>query len=882
VAFFRRITNLLSRPRVEHEISAELKSHLEMRIEDNIAAGMSPTDARRDALLRFGNPAVMKEQVAGADIALGLSSIWADIRFALRQLRRSPGFTATSILILGTAIGSCTAIFSAIKPILLDSLPYPHASRIMMLWEMQSSGAPMAVTFGTFRGLLERSRSFDAIAVMKPWQPTMTAEEQPERFEGQRVSAAYFQVLGISPRIGRDFEASDDRFHGPNVVILSDSAWQRRFARDPSIVGKQIRLDDDLFTVIGVMPPTFENVLGPSAELWAPLQYDASLPADGREWGHHLRMAGRLRPGVSGEQATSELKTILPVLAQGYAKGYDSSGGAPSGILVNPLQHDLTQGVRPALLAVLGAVTLVLLIACVNVTNLLLARASQRRAELAIRAALGAAKARLMRQLLTESLLLAVFGAVLGTVVAAAGVRALVALSPPGLPRVNAIGLDGGIFLFALGITTLIGIIVGLVPALQASRNDLRTGLQQNSRSAAGGRQWTRRTLVVAEISLAFVLLVSAGLLFRSMHHLFSVDPGFDTSHLLTMQVQESGHRFNSDAARLQFFSQALDAVRQVPGVVSAGLTTQLPLSDDYEEYGVEVERENNPRGDSALRYAVTPGYIETMRIPLRHGRLLNEHDIAGAPVAVLINESLASHRFPGRDPVGQHIRMGPDAGRADRPWATIVGVLGNVKQESLAVDDMDAFFVSTAQWAWADNVQSLVVRTRGEPALLAPAIRNAIWSVDKDQPVIRVATMDNLVATSAAERRFVLILFELFSLTALVLATTGIYGVLSGSVTERRREIGVRAALGASRRNILGLIIRQGMALVACGLVIGLITAMATSRALITLLFGVSKLDPITYLAVIALLAGVSAIACCIPARRAASVNPVDALRAE
>jgi len=882
MAFFRRITNLFSRSRVEQEIDAELKSHLEMRIEDNIAAGMSLAAARRDALLRFGNPTVMKEKVAGADAALGLASMWGDIRFALRQLRRSPGFTSTSILILGIAIGACTAIFSAIKPILLDSLPYPHANRIMMLWEMQSSGAPMAVTFGTFRGLLERSRYFDAIAVMKPWQPTMTAEEQPERFEGQRVSAGYFQVLGISPRIGRDFEASDDRFHGPNVVILSDSAWQRRFAGDPSIVGKQIRLDDDLFTVIGVMPPTFENVLGPSAELWAPLQYDASLPADGREWGHHLRMAGRLRPGVNEEQATSELKTILPVLAQRHAKGYDSSGGAPNGILVNPVQHDLTQGVRPALLAVLGAVTLVLLIACVNVTNLLLARASQRRAEFAIRAALGAAKARLVRQLLTESFLLAVFGAAFGMVVAAAGVRALVALSPSGLPRVNAIGLDGGVFLFALGMTTLIGIIVGLVPALQTSRNDLRTGLQQNSRSDGGNRHGIRRILVVAEISLACVLLVCAGLLLRSMQHLFAVDPGFDTSNLLTMQVQESGHRFDSDTMRIQFFSQALDAVRQTPGVVSAGLTTQLPLSKDYEEYGVEVERENNPRGDSALRYAVTPGYIETMRIPLRHGRLLNEHDTLGAPVAVLINESLARHRFSGRDPVGQHLRMGPDTGHADRPWATVVGVVGNVKQESLAVGDEDAFYVSTTQWAWGDNVQSLVVRTRGDAAALAPVIRNAIWSVDKDQPIVRVATMDNLLANSAAERRFVLILFELFGITALILATTGIYGVLSGSVTERRREIGVRAALGASRRNILTLIIRQGMILVTLGVVIGLSAAIVASCAMITLLFNVSKLDPITYLAVISLLLGVSAIACCIPARRAAAVNPVDALRAE
>jgi putative ABC transport system permease protein len=593
-------------------------------------------------------------------------------------------------------------------------------------------------------------------------------------------------------------------------------------------------------------------------------------------------MAARLRAGVSKEQATSEMNSILPVLAQLNAKGYDSSGGAPSGILVNPLQHDLTQDVRPALLAVLGAATLVLLIACVNVTNLLLARASQRRSEFAIRAALGAAKVRLIRQLLTESLLLAICGAAFGMLVAAVGVRALIALSPPGLPRVHDISFDGGVFLFALAITTIIGLIMGLVPAFQASRSDLSISLQQNSRSSTGTRQWTRQTLVVAEISIAFVLLVSTGLLLRSMQRLFAVDPGFDTSHLLTMQVQESGHRFDSDAVRIQFFSQVLDTVRQVPGVVSAGFTTQLPLSNDYEEYGVEVEKEDNPLGDSALRYAVTPGYIETMRIPLRHGRHLNEHDIAGAPVAVLLSESFANRRFPGLDPVGQHIRVGRDIGHADRPWATVVGVVGNVKQTSLAVGDQPAFYVSTAQWDWADNVQSLVVRTRGDAAALAPTIRSAIWSVDKDQPIVRVATIEKLLATSAAQRRFVLVLFELFGITALVLATTGIYGILSGSVTERKREIGVRAALGASRRDILTLILRQGMTLVALGVVIGLSAAIAASHAMITLLFGISKLDSITYLAVIALLLGVSAIACSIPARRAASANPVEALRAD
>jgi len=387
---------------------------------------------------------------------------------------------------------------------------------------------------------------------------------------------------------------------------------------------------------------------------------------------------------------------------------------------------------------------------------------------------------------------------------------------------------------------------------------------------------------VVAEVSLAAVLLVCTGLLLRSMQHLFAVDPGFDSSHLLTMQVQESGHQFDSDKAALLFFRQALEQVRQVPGVISAGFTVQLPLSGDEEVYGVEFEGENNPDGEPALRYAVTPGYIETMHIPLRRGRLLNEHDDAGAPVAVLINESFADLKFPGHDPIGRRVRVGPDVGHADKPWATVVGVVGNVKQQSLAMGNENAFYISTAQWAWADNAQSLVVRTRGDAAALAPAIRDAIWSVDKDQPIVRVATMDNLLATSEAERHFVLVLFEAFALVGLVLAATGIYGVLSGSVSERTREIGVRSALGASRANILALVVRQGMALTVLGVLVGLSGAVAASYAIAAMMFGISRFDPVTYLGVASLLIFVSCVACFIPARRAASVNPVEALRAE
>jgi putative ABC transport system permease protein len=809
--------------------------------------------------------------------------IWVqDFHYALRQLRKSPGFACTAILILGLGIGATTAIFSAVNPILFEPLPYPHASRIMMIWYAAQDGSRIPQTFHTYRELAERNRSFDAIAVMKPWQPTFTGADQPERFDGQRVSASYFRLLGVAPALGRDFQAADDILHGPKVVIVSNGVWRRRFGADNTIMGRDIKLDDDHYTVIGIMPAGFDNVLEPSAEFWSPLQYDNGniVSPQTREWGHHLRMVGRLKTGVSMLQARNDLDRIAHTPVSEFPRPPWAS--MDHGFIANLLGSDLASGVKPALVAISGAVLLVLLIACVNVTNLLLARGAQRRGEFAMRAALGAGRWRLVRQLLAESLLLATLGGALGMMVAQFGVRALVALSPPELPRVDAIRLDGTVFVFALGISALIGLVGGLIPARQASRGDLHMGLQRNSARTAGGPQLTRRVLVVTEFAIALVLLVSAGLLLRSLQRLFAIDPGFDAAHVLTMQVQESGHRFDDDSARARFFTQALEAVRQVPGVASAAFTSQLPLSGDYESFGVQFAADPNDNSEVGLRYAVSPGYFEAMRIPLRRGRVLDEHDGVGAPLAVLLSESFARRKFPGRDPIGQRLRVGPDIGRADRPWGTVVGVVGDVKQASLALSDSDAFYTSTTQYAWVDSVQSLVVRMRGDAAANTRAIKNAIWSVDRDQPVVRVATMDSLLAKSEAERHFVLILFEAFGLVALVLAATGIYGVLSGSVTERMREIGVRVAVGATRGDILALVIRQGLMLTAFGIVIGLAGAMAASQALITLLFGVSGLDPATYFGVVVLLTGVSLIACGVPAWRAAQIDPATTLRAE
>ncbi len=890
--FFKKLWLLIRRDDFNRDLDEEIAFHREQAEKVLIEDGMSPKEARYAAMRQFGNVTRIKEE-AHDTVGFQFETIAKDVRYTLRQLRKNPGFAITAILILALGVGASTAIFSAVYPILFEPLPYPQPSKLTMIWETRDDGSPLAVRSAVTVGSRRGTDSFDGLAVVNPWQPAMTGETEPERFDGQRVTFEYFRTLAVAPALGRDFQAADDLFRGPNVVMLSDKLWRRRFGADASIVGHQVKLDDNLYTVVGVMPASFENVLAPEAEIWAPLQYDPSLPSDGPEWGHHLLMVGRLRPGVSREQARSELNVILHTVAQIYAKGYDSSGGAPKGFLVDSLQSDVTKSVRPALLAVLGAVLLLLVIACVNVTNLLLARAVQRRGEFAMRSALGAGRSRLIRQLLTETLLLAIIGGAFGMIIATFGVRALLALSPPELPRVGAIRVDGTVFAFGLGITTVIGLVFGLIPALHVSRSSLHSGLQQNSLRSAGSHQGTRRTLVVAEVALALMLLVSAGLLLRSMQRLFAVDPGFNATHLLTLQVQETGRRFNpdgprdahrvqADAARERFFVEALDAARQVPGVTAAARTSQLPLSGDYETYGVEFEAYPNDRGEPAFRYAVSPEYFKTMGIPLRRGRWLADSDRAGNPVAVLISESFANRQFPGQDPIGKRVRAGPNIGHSDRPWATIVGVVGDVKQASLALSEPDAFYTTTTQWPWVDSVQSMVVRTNGDAALLASAVRSAIWSVDKNQPIVRVATMEKLLTASEAQRHFALLLFGGFALVALLLAATGLYGVLSGSVTERTREIGIRAALGASRSAILALVVRQGMRLSVVGVVIGLVGAVAASRALITLLFGISQLDAVTYIGVILLLLGVSAVACWVPAWRAAQVDPSITLRAE
>lgn len=861
---FRALT---FRRSVDQEISDELGHYLEESKQAHIARGLSAEEAERAVRLEFGSTVGLQEQVRGYGWETIIEAFFCDLRFAFRQLRASPTFTAFTVLTIAVGIGITTAIFSAVNPILFESLPYPDASRIVTISEINQDGARIDGTFGMYRGLVEQNDSFGPIATYKPWHPTITGTGQAERFNGQRISASYFDVLGTAPFLGRNFRTSEDRMNGPNVAVISWTLWQRRFHADRAIPGRVIRLDDKNFEIIGVMPAGFEDVLAPAAEIWSPLQYDMS---QGRAWGHHLRTIGRLRKGVPYEQATEETNRIAQsVLSEQRPATY----GDQIKLVVRSLQDDITEAVRPALLSILGAAVLVLLIACVNVTNLLLARSVQREGELAMRAALGAGRARIIRQLLTESLLLAFLGGAAGILVALFAIQALIGLSPPGLPRASAIAMDRSVFVFALSITTLIGLAIGFLPAGRTARPDVRHRIQ-NSRATSSGHSRIREALVIGEVALALVLLVGSGLLWRSLNRLFSIEPGFDSANILTMQI------FDSGTGDQRFFEQALESANRVPGVASAAVTSQLPLSGDVDEYGVHFEatRDRASQTYSCYRYSVSPGYIETMRIPLRRGRSLTEQDRANAPFVALISESLAKLRFQQSDPVGHRLRIGPTDGL---PY-TIVGVVADVKQLSLAANESYAVYIPAQQWKFGDPTMSLVSRAHRDAAALAPAVRDTIRSIDPDQAVSRVSTMDDLVASTASERRFALILFQAFGLSALLLAAAGIYGVLAGTVAQRTREIGVRSALGASRRDIVMLIVRQGITLTGFGIAIGLLAAAVVTQAIVAMLFQVSRLDPPTYFAVIAILCSVAVAASGLPAWRASRIDPAITLRAE
>ena len=859
----------------------DLDDEIQSFIDESAAAleqeGHAPEDALRLARLGAGSPLSNREQVRAAGWEHAVETLIGDLRHGARRITRDRGFAAVTVGTLALGIGSATAILSVAAPVFIQTLPFPHAERIQAIWDQGQDRTRAEITFGNFLELRERSRSFDAAAVARAWQPTLTGASTPERLDARAVSADYFRVFGLAPRIGRGFVAADDTPNAVPVVVISDRLWRRRFNADASVIGRQLELDGAAFELVGVMPPAFEHRLMPAADVWRPLRYDANLPSpQGREWGHHLRMFGRVRDGVSGADALNELNQIARDRVARFSRPRWSE--MAQGLIVEPLHADLTREARPAMLAVTAAVTLLLLIACVNVVNLLLARHVQRRAELSMRTALGAGRGRIIRQLLTETMVLAGLGGAAGWILARTALAAIVAFGAEGLARTAGIDIETPMFAFALAVTMIAGLAVGLAPAF--SNRDLKAALPQGAWQASTSHHVMRRSLVVAEVAFALVLLAGAGLLFRSLDRLFAITPGFDDRNVLTMQVQATGPQFRDATAMHRFFSEALERVRAVPGVTSAALTTQLPLSGDADIYGLKFESSDPGAAadGAAFRYGVSPGYFGTMGLALRSGRLIADQDRADAPLAAVINDAFARRRFPDGDPIGQRLHIGP----TDRPWFTIVGVVSDVRQLSLEEDWPNAVYIAPAQWHFADSAYWFVIKSATNPAALTPLVRDAIWSIDRNQPIVRIATLSAVVAATARERSFALLLFEVFGLSALLLTAIGIYGVVAGGVNDRMREIGVRTALGASRRQILAMILKQGLWLSAAGVTIGLAIAAIASRGLTSLLFGVSRLDPVSYGAVAILLVSVAAAASWLPAWRASRIDPAVTLRSE
>jgi putative ABC transport system permease protein len=866
--------SLLRRNADDRDVADEVDHYLAEAADAYRAQGLSDPEAERAARLDLGSRTSVQQQVHASRWEATVEAALVDLRRSARRLRRTPGFTTVTILTLGLGIGASTAIFSTVRPILVDALPYPDADRVVAVTDIAAAdGSPLDVTFGSYREVLARSRSIRHAAVSRTWLPALSGEGDAERLDGQSVSADYFRVLGVAPALGRDFEAADDRPGAAPVAIVSDALWQR-LGDDRRAIGRAITLDGVPVTIVGVMPRAFDHVWRPETRIWRPLGYNPSLPADGREWGHHLQMFARLSPGIPLETARRDFASIAQTPVAAFTRPAWAS--LSKGLIVRPLLEHVAAPAMPALRAMIAATLLLLLVAAVNVFTLMLARGAERRRELATCKAFGAPRLRLLTPLLAEGVLVGAAGGALGVALAYAMVGTLITLDGFVLPRLDAIRVDRGALAFAVMLSTSIGVIAAIIPGLSLTSHT--DGLESGSRVVVT-HQRLRRAFVAAEVALALVLLVGAGLLLQTVQRLLAVPTGFRADRVLTLQVHVAGAEFREAEAVRRLFDRVRKAVAAVPGVTSVATTSQLPLSGDFDMYGMQSRAEflaAPNRARQAFRYAVSADYLETMGIPLVGGRTLDEYDRADTPPVAVLSASLARGHFGARSPLGHMIRIG-----ATDDWYTVVGVASDVRQSSLAESPLEAAYVPAAQWRLADRATWIVVHTALDPTTFEPAVRQAIRTVARNQPILRVASMEQRVAASAARQRFVMTAFQTFATVALLLAIVGIYGVLSGGVVERTREIAVRSAIGASRASIVTLILRQAAALAAAGTVVGLAVAVSASRGLSTLLFEVSPLDVATYAAVAAMLIVAAGVGAIVPAWRAARIAPASALKA-
>lgn len=795
-----------------------------------------------------------------------------DLRYAFRMMFKHRVFTCVAVLALGLGIGANTAIFSVINAVVLRPLPYGNPEQLVTI--LHEGANPVAPA--NYFDLAAQSKSFAAIAAAQWWEPNLTGRDQPEHLRGLQLTAQMFQVLSVSPVLGRTFNAEEDQPGRERVVVLSHRLWQRRFGGDAGVVGQQVTFDGESYTIIGVMPADFQFApfWATRAELWSPLNLTARANDRG---GQSLRVFAHLKPDVTRAMAQAEVATIFRRLEQEHP---EPNKGLT--IAVEPLHEQVVGKTRPALMILLGAVSFVLLIACANVANLMLARATSRQKEIALRTALGASSARIARQLLTESVVIALIGGVFGLLLSIAGMRALLALGPDSLPRLQTIGLDLPTLGVTFGLSVITGLLFGLAPVLQTRKWNWRESLKDSTRGSSAGRSRVnaRRLLVVSEVALALMLLVGGGLMVRSFARLRAVDPGFTPDNLLTMTISLAGSAYSTAPKRVAFFNELLQRVDSVPGVQSASAINHLPLGGDVWTISFLVEGRPAPapgEKQGAVYRIVRPDYFRTMGATLLKGRDFTAHDNDTSPPVVIINEPFAKRIWPNEDPLGKRIRVSQD----ETESREIVGVVKALKQDKWTAEPNLEMYLPHLQAA-APRGLTLVVRSSGDPVALVGAIENQVWSIDKNLPVSEIRTMQEVIAGSIEQHRFNLFLLGLFAFVALSLALVGIYGVMSESVNARTHEIGIRMALGARAADVLRMVVGQGMALAAIGIGIGLFGAFWLTRFMATLLYEVSPTDSVTFLLIPLVVALVVLCACLIPARRATKVDPLVALRYE
>jgi putative ABC transport system permease protein len=871
---WRRTLFLLRRGRFDREMSEEMRFHLEMKVEENIEGGLPPEEALYAARRQFGNQTLIREASREVWGFTMIETLLRDARHAARSLRKSPGFTLVAVLALALGIGANTAIFSVVNALVLRPLPYAEPNRLVMVSASGHEASP-----ADFFDWRTQSRTLDDLSALSYWNANLGGVEAPERLQGFLVTADLFPMLGVRPLMGRTFTPEEMQKGHDGVVVLSYEVWRRALGSDQSILGKMLAINARQRTVVGVMPPGFQFY--DKAEVWAPLALDPHDASVGARRAHYLIAAARLKPGVTIQQAQAEMNAINQRLGEQYP---ETNANHP--VKLMQVHEYLVGPVRPALLALVGMVGFVLLIACANVANLLLARNAARQREFALRVALGAGRLRIVRQLLTESALLAVTGGGLGLLVALWGVKLLVARIPPGwvsgIPLSQGVRIDARVLAFTLVVSLVTGLVFGLAPALQVSKPDLNGVLKEGGRTGgAGGRRQRRLRglLVVAEVALSLMLLIGAGLMVRSFVELMRVPSGLSAANVLTMNLALPGLKYTKYEQVAGFYAQALEKIAAVPGVEAVGATTTLPLGGgDQTTEVLVVGRPAPPAGqrpEVSFR-DISPDYFRALGIPLLRGRTFTARDDKGAPGVAILNETMARRLF-GEPEAALGQRLTDVDGKGERE---IVGLVGDVRHAGLDAEPKAEMYVPFAQES--SSSMTLVVRTASDPASFVPAIRAQLLAVDKDQPIYNVRTMEEVVSESVSQRRLTMLLFGLFAALALALATIGIYGVMSYSVSQRTHEIGVRLALGAQRRDVLRLVIADGMTLTLGGVVLGLAAAFALTRLLASLLYGVTTTDPATYAAISLLLAAVALLACYLPARRAMKVDPLTALRAE